>query len=170
MAAMKNPTEFEDDLADASPEEIMAAMFANMVIQQANMAYVFLGKAPNPETGQVTRDLETAKYFIDQLEMLAVKTRGNLDRQEEALLSQSLTTLRLAFVEATGGRPAIIPPPRPAGPAAPPAPPSEPAKPVPPVASAPAPASDTPSTPAPTPAQGPTPPEESRKRFSKKYQ
>jgi hypothetical protein len=170
---MKNPTDFEDDLADASPEEIMSAMFANMVIQQANMAYVFLGKAPNPETGQVTRDLETAKYFIDQLEMLAVKTKGNLDRQEEALLGQSLTTLRLAFVEATGGRPAIITPPRPAAPSAPAALPVEAARPAPAISEPkPAPAASSPApTPAPAPAPPPAPaaPEESRKKFSKRY-
>ncbi len=32
--------------------------------------------------------------------MLEAKTRGNLDPREEGLLKQSLTSLRLAFVEA----------------------------------------------------------------------
>jgi hypothetical protein len=38
--------------------------------------------------------------FIDQLEMLEVKTRGNLKADEAKLLKQSLMTLRLAFVQA----------------------------------------------------------------------
>jgi hypothetical protein len=81
-------------------EQEMSALFASMIMQHTNMALIFLGAAPNPQTGQTAQDLEHAKYFIDQLEMLAVKTKGNLDKQEDALLKQSLTHLRLAFVEA----------------------------------------------------------------------
>jgi len=75
-------------------------MFAALVMQQTNMASIFLGLTPNPQTGKKELELEHAKYFIDQLEMLDVKTRGNLDEREQALLKQSLTQLRLAFVEA----------------------------------------------------------------------
>jgi hypothetical protein len=77
-----------------------AAMFASLVMQNANMALIFLGKAPHPQTGQTSQDLENARYFIDQLEMLEVKTKGNLSKPEATLLNQSLTNLRLAFVEA----------------------------------------------------------------------
>jgi len=167
---MNNPKEFEDPLANASQEEIMAAMFANLVMQQAQTAYMFLGKAPNPDTGQVVLDLETAKYFIDQLEMLAYKTKGNLDRQEEGLLKQSLTTLRLAFVEATGGKGTPAAPPL-AGSQRAPASPSAPESPKP----AGAPAGSTPP-PSQAPAAAPSTlssesvrPEESRKKFSKRY-
>jgi hypothetical protein len=83
-----------------SREEVISALFANLVIQQTNMAFMFLGRVPHPETGEVMRDLESAKFFIDQLEMVEVKTKGNLDNREEALLKQSLTGLRMAFVEA----------------------------------------------------------------------
>src|SRR5436305_11535318 len=89
-----------DDLANASREEIMSALFANMVIQQTNMAMMLLGKVAHPETGQFIQDLETAKMFIDQMEMLEAKTKGNLTKQEEGLLKQGLTALRMAFVEA----------------------------------------------------------------------
>ena len=97
---MSEPHLPEDDLSNASREEIMSAMFANMVVQQTNLALMLLGKVPNPETGQPMQDLDAAKMFIDQLEMLEAKTRGNLDKNEEKLLGQSLTSLRLAFVEA----------------------------------------------------------------------
>ena len=92
---MSNPTH-----ETASHDQAMSAMFASMVMQNTNMALIFLGHAPNPQTGQTAQDLEHAKYFIDKLEMLAAKTKGNLDKQEDALLKQSLTHLRLAFVEA----------------------------------------------------------------------
>lgn len=94
-------TENSDNLqANMSPDEAMATLFANMVMQQTNMALMFLGKVPHPETKQPVMDLEMAQVFIDYLEMLAVKTKGNLDKREEGLLKQSLTAVRLAFVEA----------------------------------------------------------------------
>lgn len=142
-----------------SQAEMMSAMFANMVIQNTNMALVFLGKAPNPQTGKVELELEHAQYFIDQLEMLAVKTKGNLDRREEALLNQSLTHLRMAFVEAVD-HPAKFEP----QPADPPAATSDqPSPPSPPV--------DEQETPVSEPALPGEKPEEleSRKRFTKKY-
>ncbi len=81
-------------------DKLMSAMFASMVIQNANMALIFLGQAPNPQTGETVQELDNAKYFIDQLEMIEAKTKGNLNKQEETILQQSLTNLRLAFVEA----------------------------------------------------------------------
>jgi hypothetical protein len=95
---MSNPA--SETEGGAGPDQMMSALFASMIMQHTNMALIFLGQAPNPQTGQAVQDLEHAKYFIDQLEMLSVKTKGNLDKQEDALLKQSLTHLRLAFVEA----------------------------------------------------------------------
>jgi hypothetical protein len=99
-------------------DQKMSALFASMVMQNTNMALIFLGQAPHPQTGQTAQDLEHATYFIDQLEMLAVKTKGNLDKQEDALLKQSLTHLRMAFVEAVQNPPKAEP--AAASPAAPP--------------------------------------------------
>ncbi len=90
----------EDPLAGASREEILSALFANMVIQQTNMAMMLMGKAAHPETGQFYNDVDSARMFIDQLEMLEVKTKGNLNKQEEGLLKQALAALHMAFVEA----------------------------------------------------------------------
>jgi len=97
---MNDSDSAHDPLAHASREEITSALFANMVLQQTNMALIFLGKTPHPETGERIRDVQTARMFIDQLEMLEVKTKGNLDKREEGLLKQSLTAIRMAFVEA----------------------------------------------------------------------
>jgi hypothetical protein len=83
-----------------SREEMMSALFAHMVMQQANIAMMMLGKVAHPETGKTMQDLDAAKLFIDQLEMLEAKTKGNLSKEEEQLLKQSLMSLRMAFVEA----------------------------------------------------------------------
>jgi hypothetical protein len=96
-------------LASTSREEVVSALFAGMIIQQTNMALMLLGRMPHPETGETLRDIDSGKMFIDQLEMLEVKTRGNLDKNEEKLLKQSLAALRMAFVEAVDEPPAPAP-------------------------------------------------------------
>jgi hypothetical protein len=95
----------EQDLGGISREEMMAALFAQLVIQQANMAMLLLGKVPHPQTGETVRDIEAARLFIDQLEMLETKTKGNLSKEEDQLLKQSLMSLRMAFVEAVQSPP-----------------------------------------------------------------
>ena len=88
-------------MSDFNPtrDEMMSALFAHMVIQQSNMAMMMLGKVAHPETGKTIQDLEAAKLFIDQLEMLQIKTKGNLSKEEENLLKQSLMSLQMTFVE-----------------------------------------------------------------------
>src|SRR2546423_9515640 len=89
-----------------SAEEMTTALFAHLVMQQSNMAMMLLGKVAHPETGQIIKDLEAAKLFIDQLEMIEAKTKGNLSKDEANLLKQNLMSLRLAFVEAVESSPA----------------------------------------------------------------
>jgi hypothetical protein len=87
-------------------DEMMTALFAHLVMQQSNMAMMLMGKAPHPETGKPVRDLESAKLFIDLLEMLEAKTKGNLTKEEQSLLKQTLMAVRMGFVEAVESAPA----------------------------------------------------------------
>jgi hypothetical protein len=97
---MSEPHVSEAPAAPPDREEARSVLFVQLVMQQANMALLYLGKTPHPESGQPVKNLEAAKMFIDQLEVLEVKTKGNLDKDEAAFLKQSLMNLRLAFVEA----------------------------------------------------------------------
>ena|SRR5437764_481492 len=115
----------ETEEANPDPEQERSALFAYLVMQQSNMALMLLGKTPHPESGETMLDLDAAKMFIGQLEMLEVKTKGNLTAQEAALLKQSLMTARLAFVEAANAPAATEP--KPATPEAPQPPTEEPA-------------------------------------------
>jgi hypothetical protein len=85
---------------NTSKQDETAALFASLVIQQANMATMLMGKVAHPQGGKPIKDLEAARLFIDYLEMLEAKTTGNLSKEESALLKQTLMSLRLAFVEA----------------------------------------------------------------------
>jgi hypothetical protein len=74
-------------------------------MQQSNMAMMLLGKVAHPGSGEVVQDIEAARLFIDQLEMLEAKTKGNLSKEEETLLKQTLMNLRLNFVQTVESSP-----------------------------------------------------------------
>jgi hypothetical protein len=47
-------------------------------------------------------DLELAKYNIDMLQTLEEKTKGNLSPEEETVLANTLSDLRMGYVQAAG--------------------------------------------------------------------
>lgn len=126
----------------ANREEMLSALFAHMVMQQSSIAMMMLGKTPHPETGKTIQDLDGARLFIDQLEMLEAKTKGNLSTEEAQLLKQSLMNLRMVFVEVVSAAA------------------TEGKRPEPEIQGAPSDAGAT---------ENPPPAEESHKKFSKKY-
>lgn len=67
--------------------------FNEFVILQAQNAGLFLGQIPNPATGEKSVNLRAAKSVIDSLEMIALKTRGNLTATETKLLDAALKNL-----------------------------------------------------------------------------
>ncbi|MGJ8657205.1 MAG: DUF1844 domain-containing protein [Akkermansiaceae bacterium] len=67
--------------------------FNNFVLLQAQNAGLFLGQLPHPTTGKKTINLVAAKSVIDSLDMLAVKTAGNLTTEEHALLTKAIENL-----------------------------------------------------------------------------
>ena len=74
--------------------------FSAFVISLGTSALYHMGLVEGPDgeaTGQ--KSLPLARQTIDTLEMLAEKTRGNLDAQEEKLLESLLFELRMRFVE-----------------------------------------------------------------------
>jgi len=48
------------------------------------MALMLLGKLPHPETGETIREIDSARMFIDQLEMLALKTGATWIRRRKS--------------------------------------------------------------------------------------
>ena len=148
---MNDPHVSDAGPASEASGETRSALFAHLVMQQSSMAMMLLGKSAHPETGKTVRDLEGAKLFIDLLEMLEYKTKGNLNQEEATLLKQSLMSLRMAFVEAVDS-----PPPQTG---------SQPDQASPPAGSVPA--SESAKT-EPVPDMGSTN-DERRKKFTKKY-
>lgn len=87
----------EPDLSD--PKQRSAALFAGLVLQHVNMALMFMGRLPGPEGKTLPQDLNAATVFVDTLEMIEEKTRGNLSKDEAEFLKQGLMSTRMAFAQ-----------------------------------------------------------------------
>jgi hypothetical protein len=90
--ATKTPDAYADD-------SLPRVDFATFVLSLSHSALMHLGVAPSPETGQVEEDLALARQTIDLIGMLEEKTRGNLNGDEERLVTQILYDRRMRFVE-----------------------------------------------------------------------
>lgn len=75
------------------------ALFASLVLMFQAAAMQHLGKVKNPVSDAVERDLQQAQMVIDLLDMLAAKTRGQLNDQESLLLSRTTQELKLNYVD-----------------------------------------------------------------------
>lgn len=77
-----------------------AALFLQLVIGLQQQGMVALGKLMNPFTRQIETNLDAARDTIDMLSALESRTRGNLEPDEQRVLQQALTDLRLNYVDA----------------------------------------------------------------------
>jgi len=75
--------------------------FKGLVGLLASQAVMGLGAMPDQSGKGVMIDLEGAKFAIDLLAMIELKTKGNLEEDESTELSAVLTELRSRFVQIT---------------------------------------------------------------------
>ena len=73
--------------------------FHTFVISLGSSALLHLGEL-EPESGEPQKDLAMAKHTIDILELLQIKTKGNLTPPEDKLLGSLLYDLRLRYIGA----------------------------------------------------------------------
>jgi len=74
-------------------------LFMQLVIQNQQIAMMAMGKIKNPVTDKIDRNLEHAKLYIDTLDMLQARTKGNLTEYEEKFLNETLKELKLNYVD-----------------------------------------------------------------------
>jgi hypothetical protein len=72
--------------------------FSTLVLSLSSSAIVHLGLVENPHTRTMERDLSLAKQTIDIIGMLKEKTKGNLTSEEQNLVENLLTDLRLKYI------------------------------------------------------------------------
>lgn len=73
--------------------------FSSFVVSLATSAMVHLGEAPDPATGERSTNVPLARHSIDVLGIIADKTKGNLDAEEQKLMETLLYECRTRFVQ-----------------------------------------------------------------------
>jgi len=88
---------------ESEPSAGITVTFGSFVHSLALSALVHLGEIPDPAAGGLSPNLALARQTIDLLEVLSVKTKGNLDEDEGKLLSTLLSDLRIKYLQANKG-------------------------------------------------------------------
>jgi len=91
------------EIQQATNSADLTQRFIEFVMMNAQQAALCLGQMAHPSTGKAEVNLEAAKMFIDHLEIIKEKTRGNLSKDEEKILTSVLSELQLAFVQVSSG-------------------------------------------------------------------
>jgi Domain of unknown function (DUF1844) len=94
-------------VADKAPEPSVPPVdvpkrspgFENLVRMLGSNAAMVLGAYADPRTGQPMLDPDAAREFIDMLDALHEKTKGNLAPEEDTLLLDLLGKLKMTFLE-----------------------------------------------------------------------
>ncbi|HOQ04157.1 MAG: DUF1844 domain-containing protein [Anaerohalosphaeraceae bacterium] len=89
------------DGSDKGPMEMPPADFLGLVSILASQAFYALGviRSAADKDKEIEPDLPMARYHIDLLAMLEEKCKGNLTREEQAVLTETLSQLRMVFVK-----------------------------------------------------------------------
>ncbi len=93
--AEKKKTKEEKQARGPLPQGNFAALISMLTTQ----ALFALGLLQVKGQEKKEPDLEMAKYNIDILETLEEKTKGNLSKEEEAVLANTLNELRMGYVK-----------------------------------------------------------------------
>ncbi len=82
-----------------TPEDKHEVLFGSLVMMFHAAGMQQMGKVKNPVTDKMERNLEAAQMSIDILDMLEVKTKGNLKEEEAKFLQTMLQELKLNYVD-----------------------------------------------------------------------
>ena len=80
-------------------ENNISLQFTDYISVLAQQCLFQMGKIADPTTGKVYKDLRAAKLQIDIITMLEEKTKGNLNSEESSFLTNTLSSLRLTYVD-----------------------------------------------------------------------
>lgn len=73
--------------------------FQSLILPFYTQALMTLGRLTLPSEKPQPVNLDLAKRLIELLDLLKVRTKGNLDEQEQQILDQSLISLKAVYLE-----------------------------------------------------------------------
>ncbi|SRR6056297_1548193 len=102
--AKESPAETAEpaEPANAEQQAVPPASLMTLISMLFTQAMAMLGQIPDPTTGKASVDKPIAKHYIDTLEMLEQKTKGNVDDEEAKMFAEALHALRITYVSAQG--------------------------------------------------------------------
>ena len=88
----------EETIDQAEAQQLPPVDFISYLANLVETGRLYLEGIPNPETEEVVINLPLVKHIIDTIEMLEVKTKGNLTAPEANFLSNTLYELRMGYI------------------------------------------------------------------------
>jgi hypothetical protein len=85
-------------MTDRNPSR-EAALFLQLLLGLQQSGMMSLGKLMNPISRKIETHLDVARDTIDTLAALEARTKGNLEPDEERVLAQVLTDLRMNYID-----------------------------------------------------------------------
>ena len=61
-------------------------------------AQIAMGEMKNPVTDKIETNMDQATYYINLLEMVQLKTKGNLSEYEDQMLINVISELKMSFL------------------------------------------------------------------------
>ena len=103
ILAAQEEAEKKDEPQEEKPRgPLPEGNFAALISMLATQALFALGLLQVKGQEERKPDLELAKYNIDMLQVLDEKTKGNLTKEEETVLANTLDELRMGYVKVAG--------------------------------------------------------------------
>jgi len=102
LAAQEEAEKKEKQQEKTSRGPLPEGNFAALISMLATQALFALGLLQIKGQEERKPDLELAKYNIDMLQVLEDKTKGNLSKEEEVVLANTLSELRMGYVKVAG--------------------------------------------------------------------
>jgi len=101
MTEVKENQVKEDNTAKPKATELPPLDFTTFILSLSSSVLMNLGLVANPVTNETEVELPMAKQTIDLIDLIQVKTKGNLTEEEKKLIEDVLYELRLWYVKKT---------------------------------------------------------------------
>jgi hypothetical protein len=102
LAAQEEAEKKDKQTEKTSRGPLPEGNFAALISMLATQALFAMGLLQIKGQEERKPDLELAKYNIDMLQVLEDKTKGNLSKEEEIVLANTLNELRMGYVKVAG--------------------------------------------------------------------
>ena len=73
-------------------------LFMYLVNTFQSSAQIAMGEMKNPVTDKIETNMDQATYYINLLEMVQLKTKGNLSEYEGQMLINVISELKMSFL------------------------------------------------------------------------